>query len=222
MDIIKDLPQGKYNIAIKLSGGCDSSLVYYALCKKFAQRDDVNIIVITLNTDKKSFYIPYSQKIINIVKQLTGKEPLAKITKSVDHSLDNYVNGQDELARKVEKEYSPVHLYTGLTMNPPHDDMVQFFKDNHKDYNLDLNRVLHSLNSRDKERDYTRYPSDDYIINPFGESNKRFVADAYKHYGMMDILYPYTRSCESFSTEEKHCGHCFFCAERIWGFKRLV
>ena len=44
MSVIADLPPGKHNLLVKLSGGADSSIVYYAVCDKFKNRDDINII----------------------------------------------------------------------------------------------------------------------------------------------------------------------------------
>jgi len=59
-------------------------------------------------------------------------------------------------------------------------------------------------------------------VFPFGKTDKKEVAKAYNYYNMMDRLYPHTRSCEDFTDKVEHCGHCFFCAERMWGFNRLV
>lgn len=222
MDIIRKLPTGKHNIAVKLSGGCDSSIIYYALCREFALDNNVNIYVITLNTDKKPFYIPYAQKVINFVGEMTGKYPVEHITRSIPHSSEDYVTVQDEIAKEVEKKYNIVNLYTGITMNPPYEEMVQFFKDNYKKYNLNLDRILKSISTRDVSRDTKEYISNDFTIYPFGQSNKKAVAKLYNYYNILDELYPITRSCEAFTDKEEHCGHCYFCAERIWGFERLI
>ena len=73
MNEIEDLPAGEHNLLMKLSGGADSSIVYYALCDKFKDRDDVNIICITLDTDLKNNYIKSAKRIIEVVAELTGK-----------------------------------------------------------------------------------------------------------------------------------------------------
>lgn len=222
MDIIKDIPTGKQYISIKLSGGCDSSIIYYALCRKFSDNEDVNIIVLTLNTDKKYFYIPTAKKIIDAVYKITGKLPIEHITKTIPHDAKNYISEQNKMEFSARLKYNPIHCYSGLTMNPPNEQMVEFFKNNYKQYNLDLDKLFDSLNSRDINRDNTQFLSNNYYINPFGTNNKKYVAQCYEYYNMKEELYPITRSCEDFSDKEEHCGTCFFCAERLWGFGRLV
>jgi len=222
MDIIKPLTQEKYNIGIKLSGGADSSLIYYALCKEYANNNNINIIALTLNTDKKPYYISTANKIIDLVYMLTGKKALDHITISIKHDPNNYVKFQDTLVNEAEKKYNISQLYSGLTMNPPINDMLDYFKSNYSLHNVNLDKVLSSINTRDKERDNTQFLSDDFNILPFGTSNKKTVYKAYQELNILDELYPHTRSCESFSLNETHCGHCFFCAERIWGFNRLI
>ena len=73
MNTIQDLPKGEQYVLIRLSGGADSSILYYALCEKFKHRDNVKIVVVTLDTDIKNQSISTSKRIIRIVKNLTGK-----------------------------------------------------------------------------------------------------------------------------------------------------
>lgn len=71
MAIIKDLPYGNDQyVLVKLSGGADSSIVYYAVCDKFKDRDDVKIVVVTLDTDYKNQYIASAKRIIQIVGEI--------------------------------------------------------------------------------------------------------------------------------------------------------
>lgn len=222
MNIIKELPPGKHTILVKLSGGADSSLVYYALCKEYANNKDISLVVLTLNTDRKPFYIPFAKKIIKRVYDLTGKMPIDHMVVNIVHDPDEYVKGQDDLVEQAIIKHKPSLLYSGLTMNPPADDMKNYFIQNYSRFNFDLKEIFARIDSRDKERDYTKYKSDNFNIFPFGESNKKTVAEAYNYYNAMEIIYPYTRSCEAFTDKEEHCGSCFFCAERHWGFGRLV
>ena len=80
---------------------------------------------------------------------------------------------------------------------------------------------------RDTERD--DIPSRRKSYRVFGATDKKGTASAYEELGMMEKLYPYTFSCENAPYElldEKgnhmHCGECFFCLERYWGFGRIV
>ena len=65
-------------------------------------------------------------------------------------------------------------------------------------------------------------PSD--VLNSLGEINidKKGVAELYDYFGLMDTLFPLTRSCEDWTDDfSAHCGKCWFCLERLWGFGKL-
>ena len=55
-------------------------------------------------------------------------------------------------------------------------------------------------------------------IRPFFNLDKRQIAELYKQHNLLDTLFPLTVSC---ITEITHCGECWFCKERIWGFGKL-
>ena len=94
-DKIKSLHIGEY-IGMKLSGGADSSILYYALCKHIKDNNlDTKIIVVTLDTDFKNLYIAGAKRVIGIVKDLTGIEPHEHFTLTVPHSDRNYTTGQE-------------------------------------------------------------------------------------------------------------------------------
>ena len=65
---------------------------------------------------------------------------------------------------------------------------------------------------------------------PLINIDKQGVKELYEKFGLLDTLYPLTRSCESFTDDfSKHCGEykdeqdvCWFCKERYWGFGRYV
>ena len=50
---------------------------------------------------------------------------------------------------------------------------------------------------------------------------KKEIAKLYK---ILDIenLYSMTRSCESLTVLDAHCGECWWCKERMWAFGKLV
>jgi 7-cyano-7-deazaguanine synthase in queuosine biosynthesis len=58
---------------------------------------------------------------------------------------------------------------------------------------------------------------------PLINIDKRGVAEHYTRLGVLEELFPVTRSCEEITTDfSKHCEVCWFCAERHWGFGRYV
>ena len=233
MSVIEDLPPGKHNLLVKLSGGADSSIVYYAVCDKFKNRDDVNIICITLDTDTKNNYIKSAKRIIEIVANLTGKRPYKHYTKLVPHSMKNYINGQEDLQKVANRNDKIFRMYSGITMNPPVDKLIEFVTNNHERLGFPLSRLMQTIDNRDKERDvYISYPKFDSSGFIFAGRDKKAVKELYDKYDMMEKLYPHTFSCESAPYSRKdingirgepvHCGYCFFCLERWYGFDRIT
>ena len=93
MDLSKSIGTDNEFVCVKLSGGADSAIIYYAVCDAVKDKN-TKIIVITLDTDLKDQYIAGAKRIIKIVKDLTGVEPYEHITNTVEHSLENYNNGR--------------------------------------------------------------------------------------------------------------------------------
>jgi len=68
-------------------------------------------------------------------------------------------------------------------------------------------------------------PNSNITINgfaPFSNVDKKAIAELYEHYNLIDTLFPMTRSCEAETNYfSKHCGKCWWCGEREYGFGRL-
>jgi len=213
----------KGNIGIKLSGGADSSIIYYALCHEYKDVD-VNVIPVTLDTTFKPWYVLSAKRVIAKVGELTGKYPLEHITKKVDHSLENYTKGQEQIANEAVKKYNihEDHFFSGLTYNPDITEMRVHFKEMSLKYGLNLGEVLVELNERPRARDYKGQK----LISVQPLKDKLDTAAAYKYYDVVDSLYPITYNCESDYkirlNDLKHCGKCFFCLERWYAFGRII
>ena len=56
----------------------------------------------------------------------------------------------------------------------------------------------------------------------FGNVDKKFVAGVYMEEGLMDTLFPLTRSCVGSARYtdffEKECHDCYWCFEKKWAF----
>ena len=131
-----DVMNEKVTACIKLSGGADSAIVYYALCKRYEKNDNVNIVALSLDTSRKPFYSRYAKRVIDIVGKMTGKYPIEHMTKYIEHCPDigdssPYSLGQEELMHNAKKKYNVKDCYTGLTKNPDMNDMIEYFKKNH-------------------------------------------------------------------------------------------
>jgi len=207
-------------LGMKLSGGADSAIVYYKLCKDFP---DADIYVLTLATDEKPYYIMLAERVIQKVYEMTGVKPVKHISKLIKHSNEEYVTGQEEMADILRNEYHVEDVYSGISSNPPIADMLEYFEHNH---NLNLDEVKFHIEKRDKERDllpesYARKGA------PFALLSKRDVSAVYNKENVLEDIYPITCSCEASTEEDKdgypiHCGTCFFCLERWYGFGRII
>ena len=109
-------------------------------------------------------------------------------------------------------------LYSGITCNPPDDAGLPKNKERNRDEDADR-----PIESRNGIKHY---------INPFFQVNKKWEAEVYKDFGLLDTLFPLTYSCEGDAKDTKthtwHCGNtlpyekqCWWCQERMWAFGRL-
>jgi hypothetical protein len=216
------------NIAVELSGGAESSLLYYLVCKNY---QDSNIYPITLVTEKKPLYADVAKRIIDKVEELTNKSPAKHIV--VHGSQSNYVDALDKGVDDTVEKYNIDIIYTGMTINAPAEDVIKWVesKEIQTKYNIELQRAKKHINGRDKSRDNP--PSHDTITtlapkhkilhcSPWNDQNKKAIIGMYCREEIHQTLFPLTISCADdkiFDTVEEyiHCGdQCFPCIERTW------
>lgn len=210
-------------VGMKLSGGADSSIIYYAFCEKYKNNDSVNIVVITLDTDLNFYYVANATRIIEKVAELTGKRPLKHFTNRIPHGWREYTAGQEDLEKQAQSEFGDMKFYSGMTTNPNIDDMKEYFLNN--EFGLNYTKVLDTIAIRDVERDELHGLNRGY--RPFGNSDKRAVSHAYNDLNALDIIYTHTNSCEDVTMVGDdgipiHCGHCWNCLERWYAFGRIL
>lgn len=224
------------DVAVKLSGGADSAIVYYAVCNYY-KRTNTNVYALTMSTVTKPWYPTGAANIIKLVYELTGVSPVAHY---VHHQPESgaaaYSRGITRMDELAVKQFELDAIYSGLTINPPVDEMKEYFAHTHQQFGLDQARLLAHIEGRDDTRDTTEEPTfftkrhgerSVDRIRPFINKNKQAVYHAYQTYDMMEKLYPHTYSCETVPDDYDtmdfvHCGHCFFCLERYWGFGRII
>ena len=228
-------------IGVKLSGGADSSIIYYALCQYYKNRPDVEIYPITVSFSWAPHYNYFARRVARKVTELTGKLYTTRITAFVSHrntSLRKYlelvVDEQEKQVERTIKEHGIQIVYSGITANPDLSSLLSFIQQNKKKFNPSrMEELLESVKQRDKERDDHSNRLSLQTINgvirnaPFINKDKKASYDAYKQYKVLNSLYPHTMSCEHLSINrppdnQQHCGHCFFCLERLYAFGRLV
>ena len=63
------------------------------------------------------------------------------------------------------------------------------------------------------------------VYKPWVNQSKKFIASIYKEEGLMEELYPITRSCVGGPNQTNNftewCWQCFWCYEKAWAFDLL-
>ena len=206
-----DLPSNITNIGLKISGGADSAIVCYMLAKYvMEERPDITIHPVTGIADNKLYQQRYADSVLRKVEELTGivfgKHQYKDVTAS------RYILDQEDFLKSLyEQELFNLH-FAGITANPSEDDAPQLYTS------------INAMPTDDRSKQLIK--KDNYRL-PLINIDKRGVAEHYTRLGVMDTLFPVTRSCEARVTDseyniDKHCEVCWFCKERYWGFNRYV
>jgi hypothetical protein len=104
-------------------------------------------------------------------------------------------------------------IYIGLTAAPPLEVSSKFT-------GLEVHQRINSVD-RDPLVVRSNYLGENnYIYAPFFNIDKKKIRQIYDELGVIDTLFPLTRSCEDKEQTEGHCGKCWWCCERFWAFGR--
>jgi hypothetical protein len=103
-------------------------------------------------------------------------------------------------------------VYTGVTKNPPFEVMTTF--------------TLESLENSERDPTAIRPIKNGDWYRPWTNWDKKDLYNVYQQHNLIDTLFPVTRSCEWLNHPWPdpgigHCGKCWWCEERQWGFGRL-
>ena len=224
-------------IGISLSGGADSSLLFYILCdlaEKTGSKVKINATTMVRFYDTKPWLEKPAKDVFNWMKQrfpnTVGEQdwgfipPDLEIVKmkklGLRHLNQTYatdlmycdvlstVTYHDYLIKRKKWNF----IYSGTTMNPPENFA-----------NAPEFRTVEVLEQHDID-----HVVNATVINPFALVQKDWVMAQYKNFGLQDLL-DLTRSCEAdtkvlgemwMHIEDEQppaCGYCFFCKERQWG-----
>ena len=206
-----DLPSNITNIGLKISGGADSAIVCFMLAKYIMEeRPDITLHPVTGIADNKLYQQKYADSVLRKVEELTGivfgKHQYKDVTAT------RYILDQEDFLKSLyEQELFNLH-FAGITANPSEDDAPQLYTS------------INAMPTDDRSKQLIK--KDNYRL-PLINIDKRGVAEHYTRLGVMDTLFPVTRSCEARVTDseyniDKHCEVCWFCKERYWGFNRYV
>jgi 7-cyano-7-deazaguanine synthase in queuosine biosynthesis len=197
-DLTIDIHDGP--IGIILSGGADSSLLFYILMKHAEGPIHVFSCANGITNNRE----PYGAlNVINRCIELTGRKDIFFHSYWVDHKLlHNMVH------REVVNNAKVNIVYGGFTRPPAEGEIVDF----------DTTTTVGGVEQPGVVNQY--YFENRRLYYPFSNTNKKGIAKLYKELDIED-LYSYTRSCESKTLLSGHCGKCWWCKERIWAFGKL-
>jgi len=198
-------------VGVRLSGGADSAILAYMLALyKRDYRPHITLHPITCVNDKKPYQEIYAKKVVERITELTGVEFGEHFVEHI--SGNDYTGNQKKFVDRLYAERKLDIHYMGETRNPPlgiEQDEGWFFHGGGRD------------NLRNELSD-THIPV--CIYKPLRNLNKKGTKELYDYFNVLDSLFPITRSCEMqidnkrFKSFDEHCGECWFCLERLWGF----
>lgn len=216
-------PLGKpvETVGIWMSGGADSSLLCYLLAEKIYQQGlDIKIQPITV---QKRPGETVAEEVVDFIKfEIADVFKEHIIYRTPDDWQDDEYHG---LFRKKHHEHLLNRtydlIYSGITSNPPVDVQEQIGQEISEDVenirgeSADKRLIFYCSFDRDGEL------YEEMEVRPFFMMDKQGVSDIYKQRGLLDTLFPITKSCENRNQLQGHCGGCWWCLERKWAFGRL-
>ena len=221
------IPNDVRHLGISASGGLDSSLVLFYLCKYITEHnleDTVKIFPLT-GIDKRRPTNKFDvEDIINLMRD---KFPGVRFAEgSYWDNTREWINGH--LWTKVDKDRVKLKevaiqnqlqmIANGRTSNPPMSVIESFGTEFEEERSHDRTRktLYHPDNPEDP-----RYKAF-WWYRPWENCDKKFVGHFYKENNLIDDLYPLTWSCVEYAIKTKYftepCGECYWCKEKEWGF----
>lgn len=208
------------NIVVSYSGGVESTLLLYLLCKYY-EKTDVKIIAYTISKFTADEEVAASKgwtpesvqaaKVMQYVQNLTEKQPLHIIeywNKSQQKEIMKKYNLkkpleakpiiEQELGLKILETYNANVWYSGYSIFPSVINMKVILHDYDKDLIQDtigFDQIVHTDNVEQFET-YTK-------VRPFATLNKSDVLHLYMKLNLFHSLYKKTISCPY------HYGPCF-------------
>jgi hypothetical protein len=204
-----NLPDEFDKIGIKLSGGADSAIVLYMLCKYITETNrECEIIPMTVCHAGKAYQLQFATKVIFFMQEVFPNIKFGIHPTGVNYHGESYDWVQQKVVDSAYRNNQINCHYVGITKNPPSDVMIAF----------DQNGPADDRNA-DTVKPTVR---GGHVFLPLINIDKQGVRELYEKFDLMDTLFPLTRSCEVFTDDfSKHCEtDCWFCLERYWGFGR--
>ena len=228
IDVNNKLVKESTKIAVSLSGGADSAILFYHACDVLPNKTFYPFSGYDTRRPDSIFYamevyrfIKDSYPNVNIMPHHTFKytSPKGGAPMQTSKKWDWKKDPKSVLQHEAEMKYWNIHKYdftlVGMTANPP-EEAIKKFK-----MNIDTGHGVIEPR-RHKDRDEILMSSTRHIYRPFVKQDKSYVKMMYEKYNVLDKLFPLTASCIGFPDEtdngQKPCRNCVWCKERLWAF----
>ena len=198
-------------IGIMVSGGVDSAILLYYLMKYATDTIHIYTTGSNLKYRRNSIIAP---RVVEKCIELTGNNNVVHHIHYDEEYSDNSLI--DAPQKDLDKQEINT-VYDGTTMNPPHGIATKFVPEFVFDYTRN-----------DSGDNAMSYKITNFICHGLIQIRKA-SHEMYRDENLIESLLPVTRSCEWDPTCDyfdnikdpglEHCGECWWCKEKEWGFK---
>lgn len=193
-------------LGICVSGGADSALMLY-----FALKYSTSTIhIFSLANQEK--WLRNMHAAINVISKCAELTGNYNFVHHIKYEVSQTKENLFLLPMQYLADNTVSTVYTGVTKNPPFEVMNTF--------------TLETLENFERDPTIVRPVKQGDWYMPWTNLDKQELCDIYQQYDLLKTLFPMTRSCEWLNHDwhdpgMEHCGKCWWCEERQWGFGRL-
>lgn len=207
------------NILVNCSGGADSSLMLFELiktCVDNSYKKDIHVLTLS-HSLKQNWNGAVAANVVRFVSNYFNTDLIVK------HHI-HYVPAPqkdffDKVQTQIYENYNIDLQMNAKSMAPIKDAVVVI--DNKT---IDLVETCPVPDRKEGKHSLFDF-IEPALYLPYGGLTKDKLAEKYRQYGIIDSLFPITRSCEGWEdvTENftKPCKNCWWCFERYWAFGKF-
>lgn len=214
---------------LALSSGTDSAMYLYLACLAIPEKQIICHTGVDRGWGKDPYIGDYAREIVDFMRKKFPHvdivhevydfnsqllEHIQQARKEIDEAEDKslfptvYGHAKGVATRAIKREIKQRYECTlsghGITKNPPIE-------------------LPHAEPRRNREYEpMVVLKSGNVQYRPFVNVDKKFIAELYEQYDLMDDLFPMTASCIGNNEDTKFhtepCRTCFWCHEKLWAF----
>lgn len=224
-------------ISLSVSGGADSALLSFLICK-FITEQCLDIEIHFISNVRMWKTRPWQrQNSIDVFNWISSRYTNLAFKRhenfiapeiefgtigGIIPNQSGKLKGGDQISTSSYAEYichreSIDAWFAGITKNPPEEFSSQGMTDRNVETPVDLNQLFMKNNNT-------------WVCHPFRYTTKDWIIKQYINHKILDLL-KVTRSCEgefdhldyknyTIGQQVPICGECFWCKEREWGMKQ--